>query len=122
MVAHLTRVFDGNIRSYMLGSRLWLTAFDDASTMVARETHPGYFLHDGWIELIDEPKARVNMGVRRIDIALRDSSDEVRVIWSMRYDSDGKLQDAYELTAESSRAISLAEQLAGRLRWVIAPG
>lgn len=108
-----------------LDTRLWLTAFDESSTIVARETHPGYLLFGGgWIELVDEPDSRVKLGVRRIDIDLRESDGTVKAKWSMRYDENGQLSDAFE-SAPTSGAhpypIKLPYQFAARLRWVVAP-
>jgi len=103
-------------------ARLHLAAYDAKGHMVARETYPDYFYEGAWIQLVDEQSARVELGVTRIEIELRHSDGEIRSAWSMRYDQDGVLTEAFETTAEARNAALLAEQLVRRLRWLVGPG
>jgi hypothetical protein len=103
-------------------ARLHLAAYDAKGRLVARETYPDYFYEGAWIELVDEQLARVELGVTRIEIELRESDGEIRSAWSMCYDEDGVLIEAFETTTEARHAALMAEQLVRRLRWLVGPG
>jgi hypothetical protein len=102
--------------------RLWLTAYDARSQVVARETYPAYCAHGAWIELVDELESRIELGVRRINIEMRDANGAVKSAYTMIYDEAGTLTEAYQATTASQSAALMAVRLAERLRWIMNQG